>query len=77
MGLIPSRSGAILLEGTRLEPDIGSRTSQQRRQISLLFQNPDAPLIPGAPLPAYDRMRYDHSLLSVARNQKRVSARLR
>ncbi len=45
-GLIPSRSGAILLEGTRLEPDIGCRSSQQRRQIQLVFQNPDASLNP-------------------------------
>jgi peptide/nickel transport system ATP-binding protein len=45
-GLMPARSGAILLEGTRLAPDIGSRSAQQRRQIQLVFQNPDASLNP-------------------------------
>ena len=45
-GLVPARSGTILLEGTMLEPDVGSRTAQERRQIQLIFQNPDASLNP-------------------------------
>jgi peptide/nickel transport system ATP-binding protein len=45
-GLIPSRSGTILLEGEMLKPDVGSRTAHERRQIQLIFQNPDASLNP-------------------------------
>lgn len=45
-GLLTPLDGRIQLEGESLLPRVGDRTPEQRRRISLVFQNPDASLNP-------------------------------
>ena len=47
-GLLPPNSGRLLFEGHLLEPLVHRRTSEQRRRIQYIFQNPDASLNPRA-----------------------------
>jgi peptide/nickel transport system ATP-binding protein len=47
-GLLPPRSGQIFFNGRRLEPLVQHRSSEQRRRIQYIFQNPDASLNPRA-----------------------------
>ncbi len=47
-GLLPPRSGRLYLDGKPLEPLVKNRSSEQRRRIQYIFQNPDASLNPRA-----------------------------
>jgi peptide/nickel transport system ATP-binding protein len=47
-GLLPPRSGLIHFDGKVLEPLVQDRTSEERRRIQYIFQNPDASLNPRA-----------------------------
>jgi peptide/nickel transport system ATP-binding protein len=47
-GLLPPSSGRLLFENKLLEPLVRHRTSEQRRRIQYIFQNPDASLNPRA-----------------------------
>ncbi len=47
-GLLPPSSGKLFFEDTPLQPLVRHRTSEQRRRIQYIFQNPDASLNPRA-----------------------------
>ena len=47
-GLLPPQSGRIHFDGKPLEPLVQDRSSEQRRRIQYIFQNPDASLNPRA-----------------------------
>jgi len=45
-GLHPTHAGTIALEGSPLARDVRERTREQRRQVQLVYQNPDRSLNP-------------------------------
>ena len=47
-GLLPPRSGQICFNRKQLQPMVQHRSSEQRRRIQYIFQNPDASLNPRA-----------------------------
>jgi ABC-type oligopeptide transport system ATPase subunit len=61
-GLLPPNSGRLLFEGSLLEPLVRNRTSEQRRRIQYIFQNPDASLNPRARIRIADIMHMSSGL---------------
>jgi peptide/nickel transport system ATP-binding protein len=47
-GLVPPAAGTVALEGKALAPRVNRRSSDERRRIQYIFQNPDASLNPRA-----------------------------